>query len=72
MTIHFILNLSENCRLSFIVWWYYGIIAEKKKLKSNTEEDYNKALASADPTKISTEDLEKLAKDAMKKFKSLS
>lgn len=45
---------------------------EKKKLKSNTEEDYNKALASDDPTKISKEDLEKLAKDAMKKFKSLS
>ena len=47
-------------------------MAEKKKLKSNTEEDYNKALASDDPTKITQEDLEKLAKDAMKKFKSLS
>ena len=46
-------------------------MAEKKKIKSNTEEDYNKALASADPTKITPEDLEKLAKDAMKKFKSL-
>ena len=46
-------------------------MGEKKKIKSNTEEDYNKALASDDPTKISTEDLEKLAKDAVKKFKSL-
>ena len=45
---------------------------EKKKIKSNTEEEYNKALASADPTKISTEELEKLTKEAMKKFKSLS
>jgi len=44
---------------------------EKKRLKSNTKEEYNKALASADPTKITKEDLEKLAKDAMKKFKSL-
>lgn len=43
---------------------------EKKKLKT-TEDDYNKALASEDPTKIDTIDLEKLAKDAMKKFKSL-
>ena len=48
-----------------------GIMEEKKKLKSNTEEDYNKALASDDPTKITPEDLEKLAKDAVKKFKLL-
>ncbi len=44
---------------------------EKKRLKSNTEDEYNKALASDDPTKITKEDLEKLAKDAMRKFKSL-
>lgn len=43
---------------------------EGKKLKT-TEDDYNKALASDDPTKITTDDLEKLAKEAMKKFKSL-
>ena len=43
---------------------------EKKKIKT-TEEDYNKALASDDPTKITPEDLEKLAKDAVKKFKLL-
>lgn len=46
------------------------IMEEKKKLKT-TEEDYNKALVSDDPTKITTDDLEKLAKEAMKKFKSL-
>jgi len=45
---------------------------EKKKMKSNTEDDYQKALASDDPTKVSKEDLEKMTKDAMKKFKSLS
>lgn len=44
---------------------------EKKKMKSNSEDDYNKALASDDPTKVSKEDLEKMTKDAMKKFKSL-
>lgn len=43
---------------------------DKKKLKT-TEADYNKALASDDPTKITTDDLEKFAKEAMKKFKSL-
>ena len=42
----------------------------KKKIKT-TEHAYNKALASDDPTKITKEDLEKLAKDAMRKFKSL-
>ncbi len=55
--------------------FYYGIVnyyfmEEKKKLKT-TEDDYNKALASEDPTKIGTEELEKLAKEAIKKFKSL-
>jgi len=44
---------------------------EKKKMKSNSEDDYNKALASADPTIISKEELEKMTKEAMKKFKSL-
>ncbi len=36
-----------------------------------TVDDYNKALASDDPTKITTSDLENLAKEAAKKFKSL-
>jgi len=44
---------------------------EKKKMKSNTEDEYNKALASENPTKVSQEDLEKMTKEAMKKFKSL-
>ncbi len=48
----------------------YDIMAEKKKIKT-TEDDYNKSLVSDDPTKITTKDLEKLAKEAMKKFKSL-
>lgn len=45
-------------------------MTEKKKL-NNTKDDYENALASEDPTKITTEDLENLAKEAMKKFKSL-
>jgi hypothetical protein len=45
-------------------------VEEKKKIKT-TEDDYNKALASADPTIISKEELEKMTKEAMKKFKSL-
>ena len=44
---------------------------DKKKMKSNSEDDYNKALASDDPTIISKDDLEKMTKEAMKKFKSL-
>lgn len=41
-----------------------------RKIKT-TEDDYNKSLASDDPTRISADDLEKFAKDAIKKFKSL-
>ena len=43
---------------------------DRKKMKT-TEDEYNKALVSDDPTKITTNDLEKLAKEAMMKFKSL-
>ena len=50
--------------------WTRDIYSMKKKIKT-TENEYNKALASADPTKITTSDLENLAKKAMKKFKSL-
>ena len=47
-------------------------MAEKKPKKlSNTEEEYNDAMATSDPTTENV-DLEKLAKEAMKKFKSLS
>ena len=45
---------------------------EKKKLKSNSKEEYDKALASADPTEISKEEQERLTREAIKKFKSLS
>jgi hypothetical protein len=41
------------------------------KIKSNTEDDYNDALASKDPTKITNKEIEDLAKEAIKKFKSL-
>ena len=43
---------------------------KSKKLK-NTKKDYDEALASDDPTKVSSEDLQDLAKEAVKKFKSL-
>ena len=42
---------------------------EKKKLNT-TKDDYDKAVASDDPTK-SEIDLQNLAKEAIKKFKSL-
>ncbi|OLD40743.1 MAG: hypothetical protein AUI60_03625 [Thaumarchaeota archaeon 13_1_40CM_2_39_4] len=41
---------------------------EKKKMKSNTEEDYNKVLASEDPTNISKEEQERLTREAIKKL----
>ncbi|MGB9003166.1 MAG: hypothetical protein WCC52_05110 [Nitrosotalea sp.] len=49
----------------------YTMIEEKKKIKSNTEDEYNNALASEDPTKISKDAQETLALEAIKKFKSL-
>jgi hypothetical protein len=48
------------------------MVKEKvEKIKSNTEDDYNDALASKDPTKITNKEIEDLAKEAIKKFKSL-
>ncbi len=44
---------------------------EKKKMKSNTEDEYNQVLASDDPTIISEEEKERLTREAIKKFKSL-
>jgi hypothetical protein len=44
---------------------------EKKRMKSNTEDEYNKALVSEDPTIISEEEKERLTREAIKKFKSL-
>lgn len=49
----------------------FHIVPEEKKKLNTTKDDYNNALASADPTKTTNIDLEKLAKEAMKKFKSL-
>lgn len=43
----------------------------EKKKQSTTQDDYNKALASDDPTKISQDDLQRMAKEAAKKFRSL-
>lgn len=44
---------------------------DKKKKLNTTKDDYDKAVASKDPTQITTSDLENMAKEAMKKFKSL-
>lgn len=44
----------------------------KKPLQSNTEKEYEDALATSDPTKMSKEELQNLAKNAVKKFKALS
>ena len=44
---------------------------KKSKKMKNTKEEYNEALASDDPTNVSNQDLEDLAKKAIKKFKSL-
>ncbi|MFZ1076156.1 MAG: hypothetical protein WAN47_01855 [Nitrosotalea sp.] len=49
----------------------HTMVEEKKKIKSNTEDEYNNALASDDPTKISKDAQETLAREAIKKFKSL-
>ena len=47
-------------------------MTEKKSKKlTNTKEEWDKAITSEDPTIVNTSDLEKLAKEAMKKFKSL-
>jgi hypothetical protein len=44
---------------------------EKRKMKSNTEDEYNKVLALDDPTKIAKDAQEKMAREAIKKFRSL-
>lgn len=44
---------------------------KKSKKMKNTKEEYDKVLASDDPTKISNQDLQNMAKEAVKKFKSL-
>ncbi len=47
------------------------MVEEKKKIKSTTADEYNNALVSDDPTKISKYAQETLAREAIKKFKSL-
>lgn len=47
-------------------------MTNEKKMKSNTQDEYNEVLASDDPTMISVDDKERLTKEAIKKFKSLS
>ncbi len=44
---------------------------DKKRMKSNTEDEYHKALASDDPMNVSKVDQEEMAREAIKKFKSL-
>ena len=47
-------------------------MSEKKSKKiKNTKKEYEQALVSDDPTKVSPQDLQNLAKEAVKKFKSL-
>ena len=47
------------------------MVESKSKKLRNSEKEYEDALATSDPTKISDKDLEKLAKESIKKFKSL-
>jgi len=44
----------------------------KSKKLTNTKKEYDDVLVSEDPTKISAIDLQDLAKESIKKFKSLS
>lgn len=41
------------------------------KMKKNTQDEYDSAIASDDPTKIPNDELQNLAKESVKKFKSL-
>jgi hypothetical protein len=55
---------------AYLILSILNTMPDKKKMNT-TKDDYEKALASDDPTKITTTDLETLAREAMKKFKSL-
>lgn len=44
---------------------------EKSKAKQNSQDEYDEAVVSDDPTQVSADDLQKMAKEAVKKFKSL-
>ena len=47
------------------------MVESKTKKLENSEKDYENALATSDPTNTSEMDLEKMAKECIKKFKSL-
>lgn len=51
----------------FMIW----TMEEKEKKKINMEDEYKEALALNDPTKISKDVQETLAREAIKKFRSL-
>ena len=44
---------------------------KKSKKMNNSKEEYDEALASEDPTQVSNQDLQDMAKESIKKFKSL-
>ena len=44
---------------------------KKSKKMKNSKEEYDEALASEDPTQVSNQDLQDMAKESIKKFKSL-
>ena len=44
---------------------------EKSKLPQNSQDEYDNAVTTDDPTQVSADDLQKMAKEAVKKFKSL-
>ena len=48
------------------------MVENKSKKLNNSKKEYYDALATEDPTKISEKDLQELAKESVKKFKSLS
>ncbi len=62
---------SQDWFKAYLILNTINIMPDKKKKMNTTKDDYDKALASDDPTKITTSDLENLAKEAVKKFKSL-
>jgi len=44
---------------------------KKPERLTNTEEEHGEAVAGEDPTRVSREDLQDFAREAMKKFKSM-
>ncbi len=62
---------TNNEIKAYLILNTFHIVPDTKKKINTTKDDYDKALASDDPTKISAADLENLAKEAMRKFKSL-